>query len=210
MKINEIFYSIQGEGKQSGQPTIFIRITGCNLRCSFCDTAYAYYEGTEMTISQILERIKTYPCKEVCVTGGEPLLQEGLIELLNALLKKSYRVTVETNGSILITPIIENISNIMMSLDIKCPSSGMQNDMQLGNLKVLRKDDQLKCVISNKTDYEFAKNILETYKPSCQLFFQPVWGSDPKKLAKWMLNDGIQARLGVQLHKILWGNAKGK
>jgi len=210
MKINEIFYSIQGEGKQSGQPTIFIRITGCNLRCSFCDTAYAYYEGTEMTISQILERIKTYPCKEVCVTGGEPLLQEGLIDLLNALLKKSYRVTVETNGSILITPIIENISNIMMSLDIKCPSSGMQNDMQLGNLKVLRKDDQLKCVISNKTDYEFAKNILETYKPSCQLFFQPVWGSDPKKLAKWMLNDGIQARLGVQLHKILWGNAKGK
>lgn len=163
-----------------------------------------------MKISQILEKIATYPCKEVCVTGGEPLLQQELISLFKGLLEKSYHVIVETNGSILITPIIKHAPNIMISLDVKCPSSGMQNNMQWENLKALRKEDQLKCVIANKKDYEFAKNIIKTYQPSCQLFLQPVWGTDPKKLAQWILDDGLSARLGLQLHKILWKNARGK
>ncbi len=210
MKINEIFYSIQGEGKWSGQPTIFIRTTGCNLRCSFCDTTYAYDAGKEMKVNQILETIEKYPCRNVCVTGGEPLLQDELTVLLYALLKKSYCVTVETNGSILITPIINHVPTIMISLDIKCPSSGMQDKMEWDNLKALREKDQLKCVIANKKDYHYAKNIIETYNPSCQRFFQPVWGTDRALLAQWMLNDAVHARLGVQLHKVLWGNEKGK
>ncbi len=210
MNINEIFYSIQGEGKRSGQPTIFIRMMGCNLRCSFCDTTYAYNKGTEINVNQILEKIAMYPCREVCVTGGEPLLQEELIALLDALIKKTYRVTVETNGSLPIAPIIKNVPNIMISLDIKCPSSGMHDNMQWDNLTALRKEDQLKCVITNKKDYEYAKNIIETYNPPCQMFLQPVWGTDPKLLTQWMLDDGIQARLGLQLHKMVWGNAKGK
>lgn len=208
MKINEIFYSIQGEGSRAGLPNIFIRTTGCNLRCSFCDTIYAYDEGTEMTNDAILQKIETYPCSSVCITGGEPLLQKDIVDLISGLLKKKYDISVESNGSIPLKSIAGK-KHVMISLDIKCPSSEMHMNMCFENLSLLTKNDQVKFIINTKDDYEYAKTILLTYKPLGTIFFQPVWGTDPRKLANWILHDGLSVRLGVQLHKIVFGNARG-
>jgi len=207
MKINEIFYSLQGEGSWTGLPNIFIRTTGCNLRCSFCDTKYAYFKGKEMKIEEIIEKISKYPCKYVCVTGGEPLLQEDVFDLIDKLLKKGYKTSIETNGSISIEK-LSNIKSLMISLDIKCPSSGMHEKNCLENIDFLKKDDQLKIVIKNKNDYEYAKKILEQYKPCCLVFLQPVWRTNPKNLASWIINDGLNVKLGLQIHKIIWGEKR--
>lgn len=207
MKINEIFYSIQGEGAWTGLPNIFIRTTGCNLRCSFCDTKYAYNKGKEMTADEIIKKIKKYPCRYVCITGGEPLLQKDIIYLINELLKKGYKISIETNGSLSVEKLL-NKKSLMISLDIKCPSSNMYENNYLENINFLKKDDQLKFVIKNKKDYEYAKGILEKYKPLCTVFFQPVWGKNPKILAKWIINDGLNVKLGLQIHKIIWGEKR--
>jgi len=209
MKINEIFYSIQGEGSWTGLPNIFIRTTGCNLRCTYCDTQYAYEAGTEMTIASILSQIKSYPCTHICLTGGEPLLQHDAPELLAALSKKHYKTSIETNGSIPIKPFIKKQS-IMVSLDIKCPCSQMHTKMNLDNIVLLRSQDQLKFVIKTRVDYEYAKIIITKYKPKCTIFFQPVWGTNPINLGQWILEDGLSAHLGIQLHKILFGETKGR
>jgi len=208
MKINEIFYSMQGEGSWVGLPNIFIRTTGCNLRCSFCDTTYAYIHGVEMDVKEVVDEIQKYLCNYVCITGGEPLLQEETVELLDVLLQKKYVVCVETNGSINIEKLVGKKS-LMISLDIKCPSSTMHDKMNFDNLSQLSCNDQLKFVINNKVDYEYAKKIMKKYKPQCIIFFQPVWGTDPKKLSSWILHDGLNVRIGLQLHKILWGDTKG-
>lgn len=208
MKINEIFYSMQGEGSWVGLPNIFIRTTGCNLRCSFCDTTYAYIHGVEMDVKEVVDEIQKYLCNYVCITGGEPLLQEETVELLDVLLQKKYVVCVETNGSINIEKLVGKKS-LMISLDIKCPSSTMHDKMNFDNLSQLSCDDQLKFVINNKVDYEYAKKIMKKYKPQCIIFFQPVWGTDPKKLSSWILHDGLHVRIGLQLHKMIWGNTKG-
>ena len=207
MKINEIFYSIQGEGKWTGLPNIFIRTAGCNLRCTFCDTKYAYENGVELQVEEIINKITQYPCKHVCITGGEPLLQEDIEDLIDILIQKSYVICVETNGSI----DIKNISNksLMVSLDIKCPSSYMHKKMNLDNINLLREEDQLKFVINDKKDYSYAKKIVSDYKPRCSVFFQPVWGVNPQRLAEWMICDGLNVRLGLQLHKIIWGERRG-
>jgi len=207
MKINEIFYSIQGEGNWTGFPNIFIRTTGCNLRCSFCDTKYAYYKGKEMNVKEILEKIGKFPCRYICITGGEPLLQKDVINLIDELLKKRYKVSIETNGSISIQK-ISGIKSLMISLDIKCPSSNMYENNYLKNINFLKKGDQLKFVIKNKEDYKYAKKILEKYKPECFVFFQPVWGENPKNLNKWIINDGLNVKLGLQIHKIIWGEKR--
>ena len=207
MKINEIFYSIQGEGAWTGLPNIFIRTTGCNLRCSFCDTKYAYNKGREMTLNEIIKKIKQYPCKYVCITGGEPLLQKDIIYLIDELLKKGYKISIETNGSLTIEKLLDKKS-LMISLDIKCPSSNMYENNYLENINFLKKDDQLKFVIKNKKDYEYAKRILEKYKPLCTVFFQPVWGKNPKILTKWIIDDGLNVKLGLQIHKIIWGEKR--
>lgn len=206
MKINEIFYSIQGEGKLSGIPTIFIRVSGCNLRCSYCDTQYAYDNGTEMDINNIINEIKNYQCNNVCLTGGEPLLHSEIKDLINKLINKKYKVSIETNGSINIIPILK--TNILISLDIKCPSSKMDGKMILENLPLLKKEDQLKFIIKNKQDYDYAKKIIETQKLNCDVFFQPVWGFNPKIIAEWILNDGLDVKLGLQIHKIIWGEKR--
>lgn len=190
-----------------GMPTIFLRTTGCNLRCSFCDTTYAYDQGTEMNIREILNEVAKFPCKSICITGGEPLLQKDLGQLIDLLLKKKYTICLETNGSIPVKKFIGK--KTVISLDIKCPSSGMQDQMNLKNISALSNHDQLKFIIKNKEDYEYAKAIIQRYKPSCTVFFQPVWGTSPEKLASWILNDGLPVRLGVQLHKILWGRKRG-
>ncbi len=208
MKINEIFYSMQGEGSWVGLPNIFIRTTGCNLRCSFCDTTYAYIHGVEMDVKEVVDEIQKYLCNYVCITGGEPLLQEETVELLDVLLQKKYVVCVETNGSINIEKLVGKKS-LMISLDIKCPSSTMHDKMNFDNLSQLSCNDQLKFVINNKVDYEYAKKIMKKYKPQCIIFFQPVWGTDPKKLSSWILHDGLHVRIGLQLHKMIWGNTKG-
>lgn len=209
MKINEIFYSIQGEGKWTGFPNIFIRTTGCNLRCSFCDTKYAYFNGKDMSIKDIVKKIKEYPCKKVCITGGEPLLQEGLDELTDNLLKENYEICLETNGSQSLNNLEKN-KNLIISLDIKCPSSKMDKKMDFNNIKLLSNKDQLKFVIKNKDDYEYAKKVIKKYKPMCSIYFQPVWGTDPKLIANLIKKDGLNVKLGLQLHKIIWGEMRSR
>lgn len=207
MKINEIFYSLQGEGKWTGLPNIFIRVTGCNLRCLYCDTKYAYYEGNEMSIEEIVKNIDNYQCKYICITGGEPLMQKDIINLIGTLIIKNYQICLETNGSKKIE-ILSNKKSLLISLDIKCPSSKMHKKMVFKNISFLRKSDQLKFIIKDKKDYNYAKKIIKDYKPISTIFFQPVWRSDPKKLADWIKEDKINVRLGLQLHKIIWGEKK--
>ena len=208
MKINEIFYSIQGEGKWTGFPNIFIRTTGCNLRCSYCDTKYAYKQGIEKKIQEITKEIKKYYCTKICITGGEPLIQEDTIELIKHLLNLKYSVTVETNGSIKIDS-LKNKKNLIISLDIKTPSSKMHEKMFLQNINMLTKKDQIKFIIKNKKDYEYARIIIQKFKPKCDVFFQPVWKTNTEKLAKWILEDYLKVKLGLQIHKIIWGDKKG-
>ncbi|MCD6572964.1 MAG: radical SAM protein [Thermoplasmata archaeon] len=207
MKINEIFYSLQGEGIDAGLPTIFIRLTGCNLRCNYCDTRYAFYEGKYMAIDEIMESIKKWNSRRVCITGGEPLLQKNVYGLIEKLLEKGYEISVETNGSISIMKLSK--MDVKIKMDIKLPSSGMHDKMLFGNISLLRGDDELKFIIWNKQDYEYAKDIIARYKPRCQIIMQPVWGSKIK-LAEWILKDELDARYSIQLHKILWGNKRGK
>jgi 7-carboxy-7-deazaguanine synthase len=208
MKINEIFYSIQGEGKWTGLPNIFIRTTGCNLRCAFCDTKYAYEEGTERTIEEIIDEIKKYDCEKICITGGDPLLHKETVELIDKLIEKGYKICLETNGSHSIKS-LNNKADLMISLDIKCPSSGMHEKMIFENIPLLKQKDQLKLIIKDKKDYEYAKKIILKYKPVCTVFFQPVWGTNPKDLAEWIINDKLRVKLGLQIHKIIWGDRRG-
>ena len=174
MKINEIFYSLQGEGKWTGLPNIFIRTTGCNLRCCYCDTKYAYSDGEEKSIDEIIKIIKKYtPCKHVCITGGEPLIHNEIWEFIDFLLKEGYKICLETNGSKNIEKITDK-KNLLISMDVKCPSSDMHEKMLLNNIDFLRKEDQLKFIIQDEKDYIYAKKIIEKYKPNCMVFFQPL------------------------------------
>jgi 7-carboxy-7-deazaguanine synthase len=208
MKIYEIFYSIQGEGKWTGLPNIFIRTAGCNLLCSYCDTKYAFNAKRDMTITEIIKEIKNIKCDHICITGGEPLIQNETNDLIDILCNKDYNICLETNGSINVKSMF-NKKSIMISLDIKCPSSGMDKKMCFENLFHLNKKDQLKFIIGNKEDYKYAKKIIQSYKIYCPIFFQPVEGTNIKKLASWILNDGLNVRLGLQIQKIIWGNNRG-
>jgi len=212
MEICEIFYSIQGEGVWMGYPTVFVRVSGCNLRCRYCDTTYAYGPGEVMSIDDVMERVDGFGVRYVCVTGGEPLLQEDTVLLVDRLLKRGYKVSLETNGSIDIKSLVErfkDFSTFTVSCDIKCPSSGMHDKMRLENVGYLREVDQLKFVVKDKEDYRYAKKVVEKGKPSCVVLFQPVWGEDPKQLAAWLLKDKLDARLSLQIHKVLWGEKRG-
>jgi len=207
MKINEIFYSIQGEGKNAGLPTIFVRTTGCNLRCSYCDTTYAYYEGEEMELKEIVGKIKKWDCRKICITGGEPLLQDEMAEFVDMLLSMGYNIGIETNGSIDISEMVKK--DIDMAMDIKCPSSEMEDKMRFENISMLRSRDELKFIIGNEKDYTYAIDIIKKYRPTCEIVMQPIWGTDAGTLAEWILRDEIDVRLSLQIHKILWGNRKG-
>lgn len=208
MKVCEIFYSLQGEGGWVGVPMVFVRLVGCNLRCSFCDTRYAYVGGVEMSVSEILNKVKGYPCRWVCVTGGEPLVQKETISLVKTLVGTKYRVCLETNGSLDISSLLR-LQNVFVSMDVKCPSSGMMDQMKFTNIKKLRGKDQLKFVIGDRKDYMYAKEVVERYPCRCPMFFQPVWRTDPRKLALWILTDGLNVRLSLQFHKIIWGEQRG-
>ncbi len=209
MQISEIFYSIQGEGKRAGLPTVFIRTTGCNLRCSYCDSRYAYEGGEEMTIESIISKINNYHCPQICITGGEPLLQKETLQLITRLQQQKFEISLETNGS---QP-LQNLTNkehLLISMDLKTPSSTMQKHNLFENIKDLTTTDQLKCIIGSKEDYQYAKKILKQYQPSCTVIFQPVWGFHSATLAKWILSDRLPVRLGLQIHKIIWGSKTHK
>lgn len=203
--VNEIFYSIQGESLFAGCPCVFIRLTGCNLRCRYCDTHYAYDEGRPMTIDDILRDISAFPSPMVEITGGEPLAQGETPDLVTALLDKGYRVLMETNGSLDIDRVDRRCIRIM---DLKCPSSGESHQNDVLNLSRLTPRDQLKFVVSDKNDYRFAKKTLHDHHPPLEpdhILLSPVTGVlSPDELARWMLEDGSAFRLHLQLHKIIW------
>jgi 7-carboxy-7-deazaguanine synthase len=203
-RVNEIFVSIQGESSYAGIPCIFVRLTGCNLRCSYCDTAYAYDEGLVISLSEIIERVKRYECRNVCITGGEPLLQENINKMINLLKKNHFNVYIETNGSQNIDILPKGIVRIV---DIKCPGSGMEQEMDWKNIKRLTCNDEVKFIISSKRDYEWAKEITKKYKivDRTTVLFGLAHGKlKPKTLAGWILKDGLDVRLQLQLHKIVW------
>ncbi len=203
--VNEIFYSIQGESIYSGIPCVFVRLTGCNLRCSYCDTAYAYYEGVELKIEEILSGVDNYNCPLIEITGGEPLLQDETPLLINRLLEKKYEVLLETNGSININSVDSRCIKIV---DIKCPSSGENDKNDLENLKRLNQKDQIKFVIERREDYDFAKEIIKLISPGFPMknvLFSPVIEQiHSSQLAEWLLEDRLRVRLQIQLHKIIW------
>ncbi|NOY68911.1 MAG: radical SAM protein [Deltaproteobacteria bacterium] len=203
--VNEIFYSIQGESIETGMPCVFVRLTGCNLRCAYCDTRYAYDEGSATSIDEIVRQVLSYGVGLVEITGGEPLIQEKTPALAAKLLKTGLEVMVETNGSMDIDLIDRRCIRVM---DIKCPSSNEASENNLENLDRLTEKDRLKFVISDRNDYCFAKifirNKLKT-APVCPVLFSPVSGGlDPAVLAEWILADRLNVRLQVQLHRILW------
>ena len=204
LRVNEIFKSIQGESTYSGIPCVFVRLTGCNLRCSYCDTTYAYEEGKNTTVNRIVNKIEGYKCKNVCITGGEPLLQKNVYKLINLLKTKSYKIFVETNGALNIDLLPGNIIRIM---DVKCPDSGMNKEMDWRNLERLRGDDEVKFVMSSKKDYEWAKRIVRKHNlpDKTNVLFGSAYGKlKPKSLAGWILKDRLNVRLQLQLHRIIW------
>ncbi|MCF6154782.1 MAG: radical SAM protein [Candidatus Brocadia sp.] len=204
MKINEIFKSIQGETSYAGMPCTFIRITGCNLRCSYCDTTYAYEEGTEVSIGSVLGRVAGFKTKLVCITGGEPLSDKDMPLLIGELLDKKYTVLVETNGSYDIRIIPQEAIKIM---DIKCPDSNMSHLMHWQNINYLAKSDEVKFVLNSRSDYEWAKEVIEKYRLSeiTNVLMGTVFdGIVPRTVAQWILEDNLHVRFQLQLHKYIW------
>ena len=213
MKVCEMFYSLQGEGLDTGLPTVFVRAVGCNLRCGWCDTKYAYDGGSEWRIERLEKRIASYKCRRVCLTGGEPLLQPDAPALISLLLGDGYSISVETNGSLPVKDIIalDSGGRLRVSMDLKCPSSKMEDRMMLANMAVLREADQVKFVLSDMKDYEHARAVLKAHPTRAAVIFQPVWGRRPDRFAEAVLRDGLDVRVLVQLHKIIWGaRTKGK
>jgi 7-carboxy-7-deazaguanine synthase len=205
LKVNEIFYSIQGESLYAGLPCQFVRLSGCNLRCSYCDTAYAYDDGQLMSVPDIIDHLSQNACRLVEITGGEPLCQDGTPLLIAQLLDNNYTVLLETNGS---KDIGKVDSRCIKIVDIKCPGSGESAKNDLLNLSRLTENDQVKFVISGRKDYEFAKNIIfSTWSPPLPvpvLFSAVHQALSPALLAQWILEDNLNVRLQVQLHKVLW------
>jgi 7-carboxy-7-deazaguanine synthase len=205
LKINEIFYSIQGESSFAGLPCVFVRLTGCNLRCSWCDTTYAYAEGCNVTVDDILSRMQAYPCRLVEITGGEPLLQQETPVLAARLLDQGYTVLIETNGSKNIDILDSRCIRIM---DIKCPSSRESGNTDFANLGRLTAHDEVKFVIGSREDYDYAKaalKMLPDFFKIKNIHFSPLYViMTPVMLAGWMLEDGVAARLTLQQHKIIW------
>jgi 7-carboxy-7-deazaguanine synthase len=210
LKITEIFYSLQGEARDAGRPTVFIRLTGCPLRCVYCDSEYAFYGGEWKAIEQIMEQVASHATPYVCVTGGEPLAQKRCQELLNKLCEAGYRVSLETSGAIDVSQVDERVSRV---LDIKTPGSGEVARNLWANLDVLTAHDQVKFVICSREDYEWALTEIRSrgIDKTLDILFSPAWGQvSPKELAEWVLQDQLNVRVQLQLHKLLWGDVPGK
>jgi 7-carboxy-7-deazaguanine synthase len=210
LQVSEIFYSLQGESVTVGLPTVFIRLTGCPLRCSYCDTDYAFTGGQAMELPQILDRVATHEAAYVTVTGGEPLAQEGCRELLTSLCDADYQVSLETSGALDLASIDPRVVLVM---DIKTPASGEAEQNLPANIELLRASDQIKFVICGRADYLWAREQLQERDlvHRCQILFMPAHGiQEPQDLAEWILEDRLPVRFQLQLHKQLWGDAAGR
>lgn len=210
LRITEIFYSLQGESSFVGLPTVFIRLTGCPLRCGYCDTAYAFNGGEWMNISKIIEQIKQYNTTMICVTGGEPLAQRCCGELLTQLCDEGYRVSIETSGAMDISQVDTRVYRIM---DIKTPGSGEESKNKYGNILHLTQKDEVKFVLCNREDYVWSKALIGQYQldQKAQVLFSPVHeGVSPRELADWIISDQLNVRFQFQLHKFLWNDEPGR
>ena len=210
LRISEIFYSLQGESSFVGLPTVFIRLTGCPLRCGYCDTAYAFTGGQWMQLADILQQVKQYNTPTICVTGGEPLAQRGCGELLKQLSDEGYQVSIETSGSMDISKVDSRVSRIM---DIKTPGSGEESKNKYDNIQFLNQKDEVKFVLCDRNDYDWSKNIIDKYKllEKTQVLFSPVHeGVSPSELADWIIADQLNVRFQFQLHKFLWNDEPGR
>lgn len=210
VRITEIFFSIQGESRTVGLPTVFVRLTGCPMRCVYCDTAYAFTGGETMEIGAVLARVRAYPARHVTVTGGEPLAQRGCFPLIAGLCDAGYEVSVETGGAVDVSGVDPRAIKV---LDIKTPGSGEAGRNRPGNIECLGPGDQIKFVLCDRNDYEWARDRIgaESLADRCELLMSPVHGRLPAgELADWILEDGLPVRLQIQLHKVLWGDVAGR
>lgn len=210
LRVNEVFHSIQGESTRVGLPTVFVRLTGCPLRCAWCDSEYAFSGGESLSVDEVLARVAQFGCRQVCVTGGEPLAQKDSLALLQALCSAGYDVSLETSGALDVAAVDARVSRIM---DIKAPGSGESGKNRWENLRALGAHDEIKCVLASREDYEWAKAVLAERHLTdiCPVLFSPVQGQlDPAQLAEWILRDRLPVRFQLQLHKILWGNERGR
>lgn len=220
LKVSEIFYSLQGEALTSGLPTIFVRLTGCPLRCVYCDTEYAFVGGVRMSLEDILEKLQNFNCKRVCLTGGEPLAQPNAIALMKLLLSNGYEISLETAGALSVKDVPVAVSKVM---DLKTPSSGEVDKNLWENLEYLTNHDQIKIVIANREDYLWAVEKLwqhQLHHKVSTVWFSPMFNvyadrspdvpSLATDLAEWILQDNLPVRFQLQLHKIIWADAKGK
>ncbi len=210
LRITEIFLSLQGEADAVGWPTVFVRLTGCPLRCKYCDTSYAFTGGEAMSIDAVMAAVAQHKTRHVCVTGGEPLAQKGSLELLHRLCDAGYDVSLETSGTLDISGVDARVSRVM---DIKTPCSGEASHNRYENIEHLGHHDQVKLVIADRNDYEWAVAVLQKYRlhERCTVLFSPAFGAlEPRQLAEWIIEDHLPVRFQMQLHKILWGEEKGR
>lgn len=210
LRITEIFLSLQGEADAVGWPTVFVRLTGCPLRCEYCDTSYAFSGGESMSIDAVLAAVAQHRTRHVCVTGGEPLAQKGTLELLRRLCDAGHEVSLETSGALDISGVDPRVSRVM---DIKTPCSGEAARNRYENIELLTPHDQLKLVIADRNDYEWAVAVLHKYSLNerCTVLFSPAFGTiAPRQLAEWIIEDHLPVRFQLQLHKILWGDEQGR
>ncbi len=209
LRITEIFHSLQGESLTVGLPTVFLRLTGCPLRCQYCDTAYAFNGGKMVNVDDILAQVASFDCQHVCVTGGEPLAQPGCIDLLKRLCDKGYHVSIETSGA---RSIAEVDNRVMVVMDLKTPDSGECERNMLSNLPCLKSQDQIKFVLCSREDYQWACAMIHEHKLTdrAHILFSPSWDQlSPTLLADWIIQDRLPVRFQLQLHKILWNDAPG-
>lgn len=210
LRITEIFYSLQGESNSVGLPTVFVRLTGCPLRCGYCDTTYAFKGGTWLDMQDVMAQVAAYRPKYVTVTGGEPLAQEACLTLLTALCDAGYRVSLETSGAISIAQVDPRVVNVM---DLKTPGSGEMGKNLWDNIELLKPTDQVKFVLCDESDYHWACEQVDKWGmiDRCEVLFSPALGlQDATELAEWILRDRLQVRFQIQLHKYLWGDVSGK
>lgn len=204
LTVTEIFHSIQGESSHLGLPCVFVRLTYCNLRCVWCDTEYAFEGGVQMSIDEVLDRVRSYGCRLVEITGGEPLFQEGVYELMRRLCDAGYEVLLETGGSLNISKVDARVKRIV---DIKCPGSMMEKKNYWKNVEYLRPADEIKFVIADREDYDWAKDVMSTYDlgKKCPVLMSVVFGVlEPIQLAEWILEDRLNVRFQLQMHKYIW------
>lgn len=204
LKVNEIYYSIQGESSRAGLPCVFVRLTYCNLRCSYCDTEYAFHDGKEMPADLIIEEVKKFHCPLIEITGGEPLFQAESVELMKRLCDEGFDVMLETGGSLTVKEVDKRV---MIILDLKCPSSKMMKKNLYENLDYIKTSDEIKFVIGSREDYEWAKETIGKYNLTgkCGILLSTVFGAlDPAKMVGWMLEDKLRARFQLQMHKFIW------